>query len=447
MYSNIVRIIKPDKNIFGSGIIICENKVLTAAHVVENEKSVRVVFDKEYIGNVEYVDNVVALLSIEEEEFKDKYLLIDDKLLFTSNELFTDESKWIVEGYITEKLTNHRMEGTGIYHVDDILVDYTLGNLQSGISNDYRGLSGSPVVLNGRAIGIIQIQQWDKKGDLGISFSSIKMFADKLPSSAVIEPMYICELKKKCYECCENLIKRNKEIAKYIPEIFVEESMYKENLRYFALPILFINKAIQDLKQLDFNNINKYLKKEKKQLISFSGYPEKVSPANFDDSISTLTNYLKKCIADIEELDTKRDGVDSIEERYTQGYFINSSIKWDLKDILSQMEYLDYRAMLLTRNAGQGKTNFVCDFTENFLLKKNVCSLFFNAADFCDTPVNILKKYITVDGKYSEKYAVEILNQWWINAKIPIVIVIDGLNENISLNSMRRAKIDSLLLG
>ena len=433
MYSNIVRIIKPDKNIFGSGIIICENKVLTAAHVVEDEKSVRVVFDKEYIGNVEYVDNVVALLSIEEEEFKDKYLLIDDKLLFTSNELFTDESKWIVEGYITEKLSNHRMEGTGIYHVDDLLVDYTLGNLQSGISNDYSGLSGSPVVLNGRAIGIIQIQQWDKKGGLGISFSSIKMFADKLPSSAVIEPMYICELKKKCYECCENLIKRNKEIEKYIPEIFVEESMYKENLRYFALPILFINKAIQDLKQLDFNNINKYLKKEKKQLISFSGYPEKVSPANFDDSISTLTNYLKKCIADIEELDTKRDGVDSIEEIYTQGYFINSSIKWDLKDLLGQMEYLDYRAMLLTRNAGQGKTNFVCDFTENFLLKKNVCSLFFNAADFCDTPVNILKKYITVDGKYSEKYAIEILNQWWINAKIPIVIVIDGLNENISL--------------
>ena len=146
-----------------------------------------------------------------------------------------------------------------------------------------------------------------------------------------------------------------------------------------------------------------------------------------------LTNCLKKCIADIEEIDTKRDGVDSIEERYTQGCFINSSIKWDLKDILSQMEYLEYRALLLTRNAGQGKTNFVCDFTENFLLKKNICSLFFNAADFCDTPVNILKKYITVDGKYSENYAIEILNQWWINAKIPMVIVIDGLNENISL--------------
>jgi len=263
MYSNIVQIIKPDKNIFGSGIIICENKVLTAAHVVENEKSVRIVFDKEYIGNVEYVNNDVALLSVEEEEFKDKYLLIDDKLLFTSNELFNDESKWIVEGYITERLAKHRMEGTGIYPVHDLLADYTLGNLQSGISNDYRGLSGSPVVVNGRAIGIIQIQQWDKKGELGISFSSIKKFADKLPISAVTEPMYIFELKKKCYECCEILIKKNKEIAKYVPEIFIEESMYKENLRYFALPILFINKTIQDLKKLDFSNINKYLKKEK----------------------------------------------------------------------------------------------------------------------------------------------------------------------------------------
>ena len=46
MYSNIVQIINPEKNIFGSGIVICENKVLTAAHVVEDEDSIGVVFYK-----------------------------------------------------------------------------------------------------------------------------------------------------------------------------------------------------------------------------------------------------------------------------------------------------------------------------------------------------------------------------------------------------------------
>jgi len=433
VYSNIVQIINPEKNIFGSGIVICENKVLTAAHVVEDEDSIGVVFYKKYIGKIEYVNDVIAIISVEDDEFKNKFLLLQDKLFFTSAELFTETAKWIVEGYITENLVNHRMEGMGIYPNDDLIADYTLGNQQSGISNNYRGLSGSPVILNGRAIGILQIQQWGIKGDLGISFTSISKFADKLPRGVVVEPMYISALKKKCYECCDALINKNKKIAKYVPEIFIEESMYKENLRYFSLPILFINKVVQDLKKLDFHSVNKLLQKENKQDISFAGYADKVEPANYDTAVSSLTKYLKKCIADIEQIDDKRYGGDSIEERYTQGHYLNSSLKWDLKDILSQIGYLDYRVLLLTRNAGQGKTNFVCDFTENFLLKREICSLFFNAADFCDTPVNILKKYITLDGKYSERYAVEILTQWWNKTKIPVVIVIDGLNENISL--------------
>lgn len=435
MYSNIVKIIKQDKNIFGSGIIISENKVLTAAHVVADEESVDVVFDEEFSGNIEYVDDFIAIISVEEDEFKKKYSMVSDKVYFTTVELINESSKWEVEGYITEKLVKHRMEGIGIYADVDPVADYTLADPKSGISNNYRGLSGSPVILNERIVGIIQLQQWGERGKLGVSFTSITKFADKLPYDVVLEPMYICELRKSCFDSCNKLINKNKEIAKYVPEIFIEESMYKENLRYFSLPILFINKIIYDLKNMDFHGVNEFLKKEKKQEIIFSGYPNKVDSSNYDNVVCSLTRYLKKCIADVEQIDNKKYGGDSIEEIYTQGYFINSSIKWDLKDILSQLEYLSYRVLLLTRNAGQGKTNFVCDFTENFLIKRGIVSLFFNAADFCDTPANVLNKYFTQNGKYSESYALEILTQWWKITGIPVVIVIDGLNENISLSN------------
>ena len=49
----------------------------------------------------------------------------------------------------------------------------------------------------------------------------------------------------------------------------------------------------------------------------------------------------------------------------------NSFFKWDLKDIYQQLEFLNYRFLLLTRNAGQGKTNFLCDYTENFIMKNS----------------------------------------------------------------------------
>ena len=433
MHSNIVKIKQQDKNICGSGIIISETKVLTAAHVVADADFVAVVLDEEFLGKIKYVDDFIEIIFVEEDEFKKQYSTKTDKVFFTTFDLFDESSKWEVEGYITENLVKHRLEGTGIYANEGPIADYTLGNPMSGISNNYRGMSGSPVILNGRIVGIIQMQQWCENGKLGVLFTSINKFVDKLPCDAVLEPMYICELRKNCFEDCNNLINKNKEISKYVPEIFVEENMYKENLRYFSLPILFINKIIYELKKMDFHGVNILFRKEEKQEISFSGFPDKVDSYSYESVVCSLTKYLKKSSIDIEQIDNKKYGGDTLEEIYTQGNFINSSIKWDLKDILSQMEYLSYRVLLLTRNAGQGKTNFVCDFTENFLMKRKIVSLFFNAADFCDTPVNILKKYFTLNEKYTENYAVEILTEWWKTTGIPVVIVIDGLNENISL--------------
>lgn len=418
---------------FGTGIIISDNKILTAAHVVGNENTVEIEFDKEFIGKIESVNDIVAIISVESDEFKEKYSLLSDKLFFSSLELFSESSKWEVEGYITENLVNHKMQGIGIYTSDDSIADYTLSDIKSGLSNSYRGLSGSPVIVSGRMVGIIQLQSWNQKGELGISFSSIKKLVDKLPDDAIVEPAYVEELRQICHKKSASLISKNKEITKYIPEIFIEESRYKENLRYFSFPILFINKVISDLKNIEFHNVNIVLKKEKKQEINFSNYPENVTVDNYESVYNSLVTHIKKCLLDIERVKEKKSGGDSVEEIYVERYFFNNSIKWDLEDILSQLEYLNLRVLLLKRNAGQGKTNFMCDFTENFLLKRKIISLFFNASDFCDTPVNALMKYFTLSEKYSEKYVAEILTKWWKITGIPIVIVIDGLNENISL--------------
>lgn len=447
MYSNIVKILKQENHIFGSGIIICHNKILTSAHVVGDEDTVEIEFGRVFVGTVEYVDDFIAMITVESNEFKERYSLSPNKLFFSSIELFSDLSKWEVEGYITENLTKHRMEGVGIYISNDLMADYTLGSIKSGLSSSYRGLSGSPVIVNGRIVGIIQIQSWNPKGELGISFSSIEKFADKLPENVIVEPLYIEELRQACYEQCMNLINKNKEIAKYIPEIFIEENQYKEILRHFSFPILFTNKIINDLKNIDFHNVNLVLQKGKKQAISFGDYPEIVTAESYESVYNSLTIYLKKCILDIEQIDEKRYGGDSVEEIYTNGYFLNSSIKWDLKDILSQLEYMGFRVLLLTRNAGQGKTNFVCDFTENFLLKRRIISLFVNAADFCDSPINVITSYITLNGKYSEKYAIEVLTKCWEKTKIPVVFVIDGLNENISLPNFENHILQSIREG
>ena len=164
MHSNIVKILKRENNIFGSGIIICDNKILTAAHVVGDERTVEIDFGQSFVGTVEYVDDTVAIISVESEEFKDMYSLSPDKLFFSSIELFSDLSKWEVEGYITENLVNHRMEGVGVYTSDDLVADCTLGSIKSGLSNSYRGLSCTPVILNGRIVGICKDKRFRNIG-------------------------------------------------------------------------------------------------------------------------------------------------------------------------------------------------------------------------------------------------------------------------------------------
>lgn len=444
MYSNIVKIAKKERNLYGTGIVLSENKVLTAAHVIDDEKNASIIWDEEFFGTVEYSDDIIAILTLEDSKFKEKYASMQSKLSFTTDELITDSSRWEIEGYITANLVRHRMEGVGICPSENPMAKFSVMDINAGETNNYQGLSGSPVIINGRVIGIVQIQSWDPKGGLGISFSSIEMFKDKLPRDVLAMPLYICELEQYCSGICSNVVNKNKEIAKYIPEIFIEESLYKENLRYFSLPILFINKIIEELKSVDFKSVNTILKKENKLEIKFTDYPDNVNPNDYERVVNSLKKELKRCICDLKQIDDRRDGSDSIEERYTQGFYLNNSLKWNIEDILNQLNFLEYRAVLLTRNAGQGKTNFVCDFTENFLIKRRILSMFFNASDFCETPSVVLKRILTLDGKYDEKYSIDILQNMWEKTRKPFIVVIDGLNENTSLPNFENHMVQSL---
>ena len=94
MYTNIIRILKKENNLFGSGIVVSENKVLTAGHVVLDEDNVQIVWEKEFIGTVEYIDDIIAILSVDDVEFGEKFNSLSNKLLFTADEVMTDSSKW-----------------------------------------------------------------------------------------------------------------------------------------------------------------------------------------------------------------------------------------------------------------------------------------------------------------------------------------------------------------
>ena len=87
----------------------------------------------------------------------------------------------------------------------------------------------------------------------------------------------------------------------------------------------------------------------------------------------------------------------------------------------------------MTKKAGQGKTNFLCDLTENFLVRKGIPSLYCNASNFVEKPSAQILRQLTGNGKWEIEYVKTELNRLWETEGKFVVIVIDGLNENTTL--------------
>lgn len=435
MYSNIIRIKKIDKDLFGTGIIITRNIVVTSEHVVKDEKNVDVeYFNKVFSGEIIFKNDVIALIRIDNFDFSQLYEEEAHNLLFTNQEILPNEQNWEIQGFLSEEQRPHSLTGNGLYIVSTPKerCDYEVGIIKVGTCNNYQGLSGSPVICNGRAVGLVQVQALDKTGDLGIGFTSYELFEKVLPEQSVHESTYIAELKTEGRNQCITEVNKNKASAKYIPDIFVEEDDYKEYLRFFCDPFLFIQKAIEELQSLDFSGVNRYLSGRE---IDFSGFSCSITPENYQQVNESLYETLDSSIEILEESDPDYRSVDtsSIEEWYVHKASFNSSMKRSMRDILRHLEPTGKRMIVLTKKAGQGKTNFLCDLTENFLVRKGIPSLYCNASNFVEKPSAQILRQLTGNGKWEIEYVKTELNRLWETEGKFVVIVIDGLNENTTL--------------
>lgn len=424
----------------GTGIIISNNLVLTAKHLVKGDINRVIIDNTELEAEILQPNNNVAVLLrvVDDIEFT------NIASVFTNDEILDNESKWTVNGFITAQLINHSMSGVGIVCSDteESNWNYYLATISTGKSNNYSGLSGSPVFCNNRIIGILQMQSTNINGALGVRMASVKMFAKMLNDNNIKGNEYVEIVRDKCIEYSLNQIEKNIKSRKYIPNIFVEESAYKENLRYFSEPSLFLKKAINDVKQINFTVYNKLLSAKNEKIINFNYFNLDFKLKDLESICSELyfeINYAKEKIEELEKLnysDIKND-VCSFYNLRQNGF--NNSIKYFLGEIKENLLFTKKKYLLLTKDAGQGKTNFLCDFTLNFLIKKKYIVLYFNAYDVREKINTYISEILSLFNKYSLLYVDKVLKKEWENTKKPVVIVIDGLNENTVIYSFGQA--------
>lgn len=416
---------------YGTGLVISDRLILTAEHVVAAGEKCMVEVDGEELEAVRKESNgCVTLLEIRH-SFQ-KWVEI-----FSIDEILDEDSEWSVSGFVGSLQIPHAIEGKGFYLTEGKGDwDYSLIQIQTGETGDYKGMSGSPVLCDGRIVGILQMQASNQAGKLGLRMSSTEMFSTLLPQESFRQNRCMTELRKKLTEYTEEQIEKNRTNKKYISDIFVEERDYKEKIRYFADPALFLRKAVKEVRQFDFSKMNEILLNLEKEAIDFTDLETGSSGENIEEAARQLMQKLELAGTKIRELDHVFQGEEELDVYFDkERNALNSSVRYLLMELQENVEYCWKKYVLLTKKAGQGKTNFLCDFTSNFLLKKGYLVLYYNAYIFSENPMKAIQRQLTVNGQFDMEDVHKLLLREWKKTARPLVIVIDGLNENTSIKN------------
>lgn len=236
--------------------------------------------------------------------------------------------------------------------------------------------------------------------------------------------------------------------GKYIPSVFIETIDIKEKLRYFCDPYIFIQKILDkvkyDLEETDTysrlkkvyfpldeisfpalrrkKKLNKYIEESRVQLQKIDHILEMFN----EQGAGLLPNYLELIPAD------KR-----YHHEYHKAFLYKTNLLERIKtEAQEDLNLLTGTMVLISSTAGRGKTNLLCDFSENYLLQKNKLCLFFLGRDFNymggnESLEDAISRIIFSNSEYSFAdllFLIKIKKKWDY-----LFIVIDGINEHENL--------------
>ncbi|CEP99113.1 V8-like Glu-specific endopeptidase [[Clostridium] sordellii] len=432
--------------ILGTGFFIDTNIVVTSGHVIDEYYT-----DDYNISIITYngkkikakplnsckEGDLITILKLEEE--------IEEihTLLFTKNYEINRADKFLIFGYPKVKIDGG--------HVQDGEVSRKRQNIKSNADLElkldsssrlpsYNGYSGSPFIINGMLVGVVQEQSIINGQALSIGVSSFDMTKQFIPEKYLIEDKHKKKLKDGVIEYTKSQINKNIETKKYIPEIFVENGNLKEKCRLMTDPILFYEKILEDIERYKFRGLNR--------ILTILGLNKFTIDIDFDlkKNVNLYNvrdkSYQIKLLLESKknELEILRKSLNPDNFNYNKKDYIYNiksglSDEWVIKDWIDLVDILNYRSLLITEHAGQGKTNFICDLTKNVLLNKSIDTLYINAVDLSFDSIELSLERIILDRLgYNFNSFIFNIEKITKEKNKPFVLVIDGLNENANIN-------------
>jgi hypothetical protein len=94
---------------------------------------------------------------------------------------------------------------------------------------------------------------------LGRILWAFLVYINKIIKETTFDKNKFKKMKSEMISFASHQLARQINSKKYIPDIYIEISELKEQLRFFCYPLLFCNKLIDEINNLNFSSINEYL--------------------------------------------------------------------------------------------------------------------------------------------------------------------------------------------
>lgn len=439
-----------EDKILGTGFFIDKNLVITSGHVIDEYYSdcynVEVItynskrIKAKPLSSCKEGD-LIVILKIEED--------IDEieGLLFTNNYEPNRDDKFLIFGYPKIKINEGFIQDGQVSRKKQIVnsnSDIELKLDSNSKIPDYSGYSGSPFIINGMLVGVVQEQTIVGGQALSIGVSSFQMIKEFIPKKYVTEDRYKKKLKYDIKKYTESQIQQNIKTKKYIPEIFIENGNLKEKCRFMTDPVLFYKKILEDIERFEFIELNRkfnVLRLNKFTININSNLKDNINLFNLREKSREIKVFLESKVSELEQIisNLNPDDFDYNEKDYIYDIKSSMNAKNIINNWIDLVDMLNYKCILITEHAGQGKTNFICDLTKNVLIKKSIDTLYINAIDLSYDSIELsIERIILERLGYNFNSFISKIEDIAKEKNKPFVIVIDGLNENSDIDKFRQ---------
>lgn len=218
----------------------------------------------------------------------------------------------------------------------------------------------------------------------------------------------------------DRVIGKNIASGKYLPETFLEDMEAKEKARMFVAPHKMYPLVYGQVTRLNFDYYNK-VQKLKGQKGKF-----KLSVKRWDIQDKTIDiEKLRNIVGGLQAYLTKQ--AMELSEDGNEGWLSSKKVERQA----NKLALMNKQVMVVTSDAGQGKTNFVCDMVRNVLKADGIPYVFTNAYELS---AEQLAKSLAAEYNFIGDYSLEevlIKAKHYCHQHLQYInIVIDGLNEH-----------------